>query len=249
MRKPLARVAVSLVVAAGVALQAAPASAQWDFGYTSKGTPRGELSGMGYVFLILGGLGFSVPMAFAGAQALQNKAEISPKAGIGITVGGATAAGIGMLLLVKYGEPDAVAFAGTLVEGLTWSMTGVGIGAAASRNPRAPWLGGSAALGAFAITRMGLAFGGIDDFRGASWAQLVLGLLGGGGCLSDAVAISGRERIFASTCAAVSFAAGLAAIPMMWRNEPPPPPEKRARLVPTPWMTRDAGGLALAGVF
>jgi hypothetical protein len=188
-------------------------------------------------------------MTYAGAQTLGAKPAITAGAGVGISIAGVTAGGIGMMLLVLHGEPDAVAFAGTLAEGLAWSTAGVGLGAAATRNLRAPWLGGSAGLGAFAIARMGMAFGGVDDFRGASWAQLVLGLLGGGGCLSDAIAIGGRERIFASTCAGVSFAAGLAGIPMLWRREPPPPPEKQARLVPLPWVSRDAVGVTLAGVF
>lgn len=249
MRKLHLRVALSLSLVVGVELCAAPASAQWDFGYSSAGTPRGQVSGMGFVFLLLGGLGLSTPMMFAGAEALGAKPPITPGGGVGITIGGVTASGLGMLLLVKYGEPDAVAFAGTFVEGLAWSAAGVGVGAAAMRNPRAPWLGGSAGLGAFAIARMGLAFGGVDDFRGASWAQLALGLLGGGGCLADAVAIGGRERSFAATCAGVSFAAGLAGIPMLWRREPPPPPEKQARFLPLPWVSRDAVGFSLAGVF
>lgn len=253
MRDPHRRLAVSLAAAAILTIWAAPASGQWVSAPSSAGTPRGQISSPGYVYLALGALGLGTAMTFAAADALENKQAITRGAGIGVAVGGFVAGGIGTLIIVTHDEPDAVAFAGTVVLGLAWSVAGVGIGAATQSNPRAAWLGGSMALGTFAVARMGMAFGGVNDHVGASWGQFTLGMLGGAGCFADAIAVGGRERAFAATCAGASFVIGLAGVLMTLRPEPPPrplrEPEKAARLVPRPWVTRDGGGVALAGVF
>lgn len=253
MRPSAARLR-ALAVVAGLAITtvAPTASAQW-ISLAGKPAPYGELSGWGWLFFGGAVVGAAVPMGFAGASALRGHSEIGRGAAAGLIVGG-TVLGGASTAYFWWSEPSQVAFMATLLGGMGWGMAGVGIGAVATKNPRAPWIGGSMGYGFGAVLHGSVAAFGVADFKGGAAAQAVLGIVGSTGCLVDAIYVGGRERIATSICAGLSAAAavhGIIAASIGDYAHHPPELKKRPRrrAQPIPWVTQDGGGITLAGVF
>jgi len=203
---------------------------------------------------MMAGLGGSAAMVYAGVTAtLVDRPTKSNAPYVGFTIGGGVVGALGSVYLpwVDQGTPS---FGYTFVTGLFYGMAGVGIGGLAGpKDLTAPWLGGSIGLGTAAVYRGVLSFAGEDDYVGGAAAQLTLGLLGTVGCGLDAIFVPGTERWVAVGCGGVSLLAAIHGGVMLGKPDRPQraAPRRRAgvRAVPVPWFQKDAGGLALAGVF
>jgi hypothetical protein len=247
--KPHRARAIASALALALVTTSAPAAADI-FNFTSSSKDPGHFDFMAWFATSMLAGAALVPHAYAIGAFVDGKPTMSRAAGAGTLVAGGLL-GIGDVVALGFMDPDDGSTAITLLGGPLWSMAGVGMGRVATDQPRAMLLGGSLGFTTFATIHGIFSTAGYSDHPAANVVQSIHAAIGGTGCFVDVAYSSGVERGVAIGCGVLSAAAFLHGVVKAARGDITyrRKPAHRRALVPSPWLSRDAAGLALSGAF